>query len=155
MDAYKKLLDYPALVQTDVLQITAARATLEAAGGATYVLTRLASGDKMLRVAKDLGVTIAQIDKYLRAACDPADVEAAMASQIRSRVERLDDDADDIEDASKRVAAKKELLFWQADKETEKYKTKQAEGTRGGVTINIDWAQFEQAQLVEISHVDI
>ena len=155
MDTYKKLPDYPALVGADVFQIATARQVLEAAGGATYVLTRLASGEKMIRIAKDTNLTIAQIDKFLRATCDPADIEAAMVSQIRTRVEKLDDAAADIEDASKRIAAKKELLFWQAEKETEKYRSKQADALQGGITIKVDWSQFEPAQPAIISHVDV
>lgn len=145
-NAYSAMPNFVAIVQKDLLRVEHARDIIERAGGAAFVLDQLSSGRKMVLLAQELRVSIAQINAYLRAACDPADVEAAMASQIRSRVELLDEDADNIEDLKKRFDAKKELLFWQADKETEKYKGKQADVPRGGVTINIDWSQFSGVQ---------
>jgi hypothetical protein len=143
MMPYKPLPDFVSAVRRDVLRIASARETIEANGGVESILQSLSAGTKMVFIAKKIGVTIAQINAYLRAACDPTDLEAAMASQIRSRVEILDDEAGDIEDLKKRFDAKKEILFWQADKETEKYKAKQLDVQRGGVTINIDWSQFD------------
>lgn len=155
MGTFTSLPPFSATTDNVVRKIDFARGILEGAGGADTILTQIASGTKMLDLSKELRVSIAHINAFLRATCDPADVEAAMASQIRTRIEILDDEAGNIEDLKKRFDAKKELLFWQAEKETEKYKAKQAESSRGGVTINIDWSQFETGAVTAKPYVDV
>lgn len=155
MSVFSALPDFPLLVRNSNSRVAHARELLEAAGGPDFLLEKIAAGTKMVEIAKSVGVSIAQINAFLKATSDPAELEAAMVSQIRTRIELLDDDADQIEDLKKRFDAKKDLLLWQADKETEKYRTKQLETARGGVTINIDWTQFENAAPAATPHVDI
>jgi hypothetical protein len=128
----------------ELTQTILARRAFDNAGGGMFILEQIALGKKHTEIAKKHKTTVMQLNAYLKATCTADEIELANISQIMTRADELDDKAEDIEDPKKRHDAKFELLEWQANAETQKYKKKITADVGQGITIAFDLASLLQ-----------
>lgn len=123
-------------------------------GGNEALLDAIASGREMVEIAHDCGVSLINLNHYIKTVFEPTDIEAAKSAAFEVRFSSLNDETLDIApEKGARFKAKFELTKYLADKQTHSFKERKEESKAAQVVIAIDWAGIMQGKPQSIAPI--